>query len=1099
MKQFQGKVPLIMLILLIAVIPLWSGTTGKIAGTVIDKGTGNPLPGANVLIEGTTLGAASDMNGQYSILHVPPGVYNVSVSVIGYTKTTLQDVRVRIDQTARMDVDLEMEAIEGETVTVVAERNIIKDDVATSVVAVTTDQVQQLPVSSVSRVVELQAGVEDGMKIRGSEADESLFLVDGITLRDPRNNQPITSIALSSIKEISIERGGFNAEYGQVRSGIVNVITQDGSKSVYHGNIECKYSPPNKKYFGISPYDINSNWLKPYFDDDVCWTGTRGEDFEDLNANNYWDEGEPFTDKNGDGEWTGWDKYTQRQYPEFIGWDQIAEDRLSDDDPANDVSAYGAQQVFKYETRKQPDYKQPDYDIDVGFGGPVPVVSDMLGDLRFFTTYRRHREMLLVPLSREDYVDYDWSMKVISDMNASTKLTVSSLIGKKYTMQQNWNYNYIKSPNGINDGVVGAITGVGLYSPSSLFGTGMFSLVDIGHKNVAVKLTHLLNAETFYEISLEHIVTDYYGRPPADRDKETLTEVVEGYSVDEAPFGYDYDDALGISGMVFGGFTCKRRDNTQVSATTIKADMTSQINFNNLIKTGAELVYNRLDFDYGEIANYEKERWEQHIDYVAEPIRAAVYVQDKMETKGFIMNAGLRLDYSNANTDWWDVDPYDNTFYSTKYSEDNDYNMKQSTSQWQLSPRLGISHPITVNSKLFFNYGHFKQMPSYETLFQTARASDGRMYTFGDPNLTLAKTISYELGYDHALFNDYLVQIAAFYHDVSDKQTQTQYSAISGLVYQKTTSNDYEDIRGFELTLRKNTGRWWNFFGNYTYQVTTNGHFGRDQVYQNPSEQKRYDEATVNLYQERPSPSPYARFNLTLKTPVDFGPKLANMSLFGGYMMNVLFTWRAGSNRTYNPLNASGIMNNIQETDHYNTILRFSKTINVNKFRIQAFMDITNLFNHKRMSLSNFGARNDDQTLYWQSLHLPPYEVVSEQYDPITGITNQVVKRTEAYDNIPGNDRYGDYRKPGVDYQPMENRGKIDYDTFIGESDVIYYDRSIEQYVQYFDETWIVVDPKRLDKILEDKAYIDMPNADSFTFLNPRQIFFGLRVSFDLN
>jgi outer membrane receptor protein involved in Fe transport len=1071
MKQLREKAVLIILILLGAGIPLWSGTTGKIAGTVTDKETGDPLPGANVIVAGTTLGAAADMNGQYTILQVPPGVYDVTVSVIGYAKTTIQDVRVRIDQTARADFDIEIQEIQFGEITVVAERNIIKDDVATSVVAVTPGEIEALPISNVSSVVDLQAGVESGMRIRGAGADESLFLVDGITLRDPRNNQPITSIALSSIKEVSIERGGFNAEYGQVRSGIVNVVTQDGSKTDYQANMEFKYSPPHKKFLGISPFDVNSNYLRPYYDDEVCWTGTRGEDFEDLNANQYWDEGEPFTDINGDGRWTGWDKYTQRQYPEFVGWNQISEDLLTDSDPTNDVSAYGAQQVFKYETRKQPDYSQPDYDIDAGFGGPVPVVSDKLGDLRFFTTYRRHREMLLVPLSREDYVDYDWSMKLISDLSPSMKLTVSGLIGKRYTMQQNWSYTYIMPYQ-----VVGAIAGSGLYSPSTLFGTGMFSVVDIGHKNIAAKLTHLLSPETFYEVSVEHFIRDYYGRPPRDRDKTTLTEVVDGYFVDEAPYGYDNDDVLGISGMIFGGFTCKRRDNTRVSATTLKADMTSQINFSNLIKTGAEFVYNRLDFDYGEIANYARERYEQHIDYVAEPLRAALYVQDKLETKGFIMNAGLRLDYSNSNTDWWDVDPYDRTFFSAKYSEDNNYSMTESKSQWQLSPRLGISHPITENSKLFFNYGHFKQMPSYETLFQTARATDGRMYTFGDPNLTLAKTISYELGYDHSLFDTYLIQVAAFYHDIYDKQDQTRYTAISGTVYQKTTSNDYQDIRGFELTLRKNAGRWWTFFGNYTYQVTTSGHFGRDQIYQNPSDQKRYDEATVNLYQLRPSPSPYARLNLTLKTPSDFGPEVANLHVLGGYLANILFTWTAGGYRTYNPLNASGITNNVQDTDYLNTILRFSKTFHINKFRIQAFVDINNLFNHKRMSLSNFGGKNDDGVLYWQSLHLP---------------------ESVAYDNIPGHDRYGDYRQPGVAYQPVEGRAIINYETFIGEPGVIYYDKSTGIYMDYNDGAWAPVEKDRINKILDDKAYIDMPNVDSFTFLNPRQIFFGLRVTFD--
>ena len=102
MKQFQSVLSLVLFILLLAAIPLWSGTTGKISGTVIDKTTSEALPNANVMIEGTTLGAATDVEGQFSILHVPPGVYNVSVSVIGYAKNTIKNVRVRIDQTARI-------------------------------------------------------------------------------------------------------------------------------------------------------------------------------------------------------------------------------------------------------------------------------------------------------------------------------------------------------------------------------------------------------------------------------------------------------------------------------------------------------------------------------------------------------------------------------------------------------------------------------------------------------------------------------------------------------------------------------------------------------------------------------------------------------------------------------------------------------------------------------------------------------------------------------------------------------------------------------------------------------------------------------------
>ncbi len=1039
-----------MLFALFAVIlfylPLWSGTTGKIAGTVIDKSTGDPLPGANVLVMGTVLGAAADISGNYTILYVPPGVYTMKVSVIGYTEVVVTDVRVRIDQTARVDVDLEMEAIEGEIVTIVAEKNIIKKDVATSVVAVTNQEIEELPVSNVANVVGLQAGIQNGLEIRGGGSDEALVLMDGVMLRDPRNNQPVSGIALSAIKEISIERGGFNAEYGQVRSGIVNVVTREGSKKNYHGSVELKYSPPHAKYFGISPFDKNSFWLKPYFDDDVCWTGT----------------------DNG-----AWDVYTQRQYFGFEGWNAVSERLMTDNDPTNNLSPQGAQRVLMWETRKEPAYNQPDYNIDAGFGGPVPFVYKALGNLRFFTSFRRYREMLVVPLSRDDYVEYDWTLKLTSDISPSKKLLISAVTGKQYTMQQNWSYNYLRTPE--------TIASLMEDRAGTLFGTGVFSLTDIGHKSISAKFTNMLNKETYYEVSLEHFIRDYYSRPPAHRDI-TLYEILPGYFTDEAPLGYSNANLSGITGMIFGGHNCKRRDNTRASATTFKADLTSQINFSNLVKTGFESVYNDIDFDYGIISSFTENIYDERIQLKVNPIRSAFYLQDKLETKGFIMNAGLRLDYSNSNTDWWNVDPYDQSFFSSRYSSDTSFEMTESKSQWQLSPRLGISHPITENSKLFFNYGHFKQMPSYQTLFQVARATNGSLSGLGDPNLILAKTISYELGYDHTFLNHFLLQVAAFYHDIFDQQNTTLYTSVDGLAYNKTTSNSYEDIRGFELTLRKNRGYWWTFFGNYTYQVSTSGHFGSAEMYEDPSEQKKYDEDTVNLYQERPTPSPYARANLSFYTPDDFGPEWLGIYPLGGYLLNLLVDWRAGGWRTWAPLNPS-VQNNIQETDHFNAILRFGKTFHFNKFKIQVFVDIDNVFNYRRMSLTNFRGEGGDYDLYVASLHFP---------------------ESNAYNCIPGNDRFGDYRKDGVEYQPMFPRGSINFNTDDGDPGVIYYDLKNSRYVEYVEIApgeydWMDVDSRRLYRILKDKAYIDMPNYSSFSFFNPRQIYLGLRISMDLN
>ena len=301
-----------------------------ISGIIRDKASGEPLLGATVIVVGTSLGAASDLEGQYTILYVPPGNYDLQFSFIGYRKTSIEDVRVHIDQTARVDVDMESQSIDLSEMVIVAETKAIKKDVATSVVAVSSKEFIELPVANVSDVVGLQAGIR-GFNIRGGGSDKILFMLNGVTLRDPRNNEAVTKIALSSVKEISVERGGFNAEYGQVQNGVVNVVTYEGSKKVYSGKFQFRYSPPHRKYWNGSPEikdisDPMSYVLRPFFDDAVAWTGT----------------------ENG-----AWDEYTRKQYPIFAGWNEISRLLCTDNNPNNDLTPLGAQRVFEYEIRKK--------------------------------------------------------------------------------------------------------------------------------------------------------------------------------------------------------------------------------------------------------------------------------------------------------------------------------------------------------------------------------------------------------------------------------------------------------------------------------------------------------------------------------------------------------------------------------------------------------------------------------------------------------------------------------------------------------------------------------------------------------------------------
>lgn len=1024
---------------------MFAGTTGKIAGTVVDKNTGQPLVGANVIVFSTSVGAATDMSGQYTILYVPPGTYEVQAWLVGYGKVVVKDVRVHIDQTARVNFELETQVIQGETITVLADRatKAVRPDVATSSVSVTNEELDELPVSNVTDIVGMQAGIKNGVQVRGGSEDAILFLIDGVSMRDPRNNKPLTKIALAAVKEISVERGGFNAEYGQVQSGIVNVVTKEGENN-YFGSLQINWSPPHAKYFQIDGipdvHDENSYWMRPFLDNEVCWTGT-----------------------------DNWDKYTRDQYPSFVGWNAVSEQLLSDDDPTNDLTPLGAQRVFMYETRKKQTHDLADYNIDAGFGGPVPLISDQLGGLKFFTSYRQSRDVLLWAQANPDYRDWDWTMQLISDIKENMKLTITAMTGNLTTLAENWNYdNYPHWPHEIANGTGG-------YAMFNMFSNWAWSVADIGYDAYSAKLTHTLTPRTFYEVSLEHLNRKYDTGPTGLRDTTRNLEVLPGYWVNEYPLGYWPYETVGVlTDIADGAQASLARDNSKTGAITFKAHLTSQVNFHNLVKTGIEVISNDLNLDYGFIKMQSQGRdWANHVNMQVEPIRIGAYIQDKLEANGFTMNAGLRVDYSDSNIDWYDlkVNMYNANFISDRYNDDIEFEMKKSKPQMQISPRLGISHPITENSKLFFNYGHFKQMPQYETLFRISRSNSGSLSQIGDPNLVLAKTVSYELGYDHLIHNTLLLQIAAFYKDISDQQNITIYESINGNSYTLTTSNGYEDIRGLELTLRKSTGDWFTGFLNYTYQASSRGFFGRTEKYEDPAEQARYDEETTNLYQTRPTPTPFARANLSFHTPDQFGPKILWHKILGGWGLNLLLSWEKGGRTTYNPKNVSGIVNNVQYVTSYGSTLRASKTISTKKFSLQFMLDVSNLFNKKYL-------RNTWDQNYLKSLHLP---------------------ESKAYDNIVGKDKIGTYRKPGVEWQPIEYRAQIEGTTPPANDVPIYYEGNTGKYWEVVDGQWLPVSDGKRDKILDDKAYIFNAGPSTYWFLGPRNTTFGIRLSFDLN
>ena len=153
---------LLVILLLITSNLLYSGSSGKIVGKVVDAETGEALIGVNVIVLGTNRGAATDVEGFYQIINIPPGVYNIKFSAIGYNTLQVNKVKVRVDLTTNVDAKLNVEAINVGDVVVTAERPIVEFDRTSTASYIDDEQINQLPVQSLSEIIQIQAGVVAG-------------------------------------------------------------------------------------------------------------------------------------------------------------------------------------------------------------------------------------------------------------------------------------------------------------------------------------------------------------------------------------------------------------------------------------------------------------------------------------------------------------------------------------------------------------------------------------------------------------------------------------------------------------------------------------------------------------------------------------------------------------------------------------------------------------------------------------------------------------------------------------------------------------------------------------------------------------------------
>ncbi|HEY4612355.1 MAG TPA: TonB-dependent receptor, partial [Bacteroidota bacterium] len=237
---------------------------GKLRGTVTDSQSGEPLIGANVIIDGTSLGASSDVNGEYIILSVPPGAFTVKASYIGYASVTVSDVRVSANLTTTQDFQLSSTAIQTREIEVVAERPLIQRNTTNTVRINTQENIESLPIRGLENFLALEAGVveRDGrLYVRGGRAGEVAYFVEGANTTNPINRGTNSqgenvSVIQEAIEEYQLQSGGYTAEFGGGGAGIVRTTIRTGGTDL-KWTLDYQtddFAKPGEEFLGTSAF-----------------------------------------------------------------------------------------------------------------------------------------------------------------------------------------------------------------------------------------------------------------------------------------------------------------------------------------------------------------------------------------------------------------------------------------------------------------------------------------------------------------------------------------------------------------------------------------------------------------------------------------------------------------------------------------------------------------------------------------------------------------------------------------------------------------------------------------------------------------------------
>lgn len=1020
MANVLKNVLVLMLLALFTSASVFAGSTGKIRGKIINKKSKEPVPFAVVQIDGTTMGAQADPSGEYIIINVSPGMYSITATLTGWTSVRTEKVEVRVDATANVDFAMEESIVETEAQIVTAERDLLRVTETADLRQITAESIKNMPVATVAELLKVQVGVVERfgqIHIRGGRSNEVTYVVDGVAVKDPLGGRGAVDQAMNIsnnvVEDLQIIKGGFDAEYGNATSGIINITTKAGSDvtraeleyftdDLGTGILNKNSNNYDRGEFNLSgPDPILANRLLPklginWFADKVFYSVQAAAEKTDGYIS-YKDYFTPTTERG----------FKTRS---ILGLFNL-EDRMQ--------NSYEAQVSVRYEASANIRLNlrfRGSWDNNTTFAWShiyvpsyAPVVTEESATFSASLTHQLDKSTYyVITLSRynrnysvmpgdpnrpgegknpgdflqatqyESYLDRNgngvfdspepfinangdtswawggdfytfgdayaapgglWPL-VSQEANREFRGVDARVVGQKNsstlvdTIFTDWNGNgvvdFYESEQFVDvngDGKWNA--GDILISDTNRNGVYDRSRADITNIDIGEPYTDgdLVLGEPFTDVNLNGVYDagiDIFvmAVDPAVNQDLNRNSKYDGPGdpwLPGTPFRdlngngiYDGKNSVYDAGEPFidlnkngqydrrDGFYDYGSDQWSLyhdrSAVRYTADfkVNKQFSREHEVKTGmnvdihqmdyAELQYPDFPYDGVNDGGGWPDRGVFRDFYHRSPITGAVFLQDRMEYGAMIANIGLRFDFFIQSAELKQNASSDQSLVKTILGSRN-----------RFSPRVGFSYPISDKAKVYFNYGHFNQLPDLNRMYQRATQSSSAAGIIGNENLDYQKTIQYAFGINYILSSDYVLGISGFYKDIFGI-INSQREGTGPLQRQVYQNSDYARTRGFEAELEKNYGHYVQ--GTFTYEYSFA--YGKSS-----SESSNYFDQFYNRsipIQEFPldwDVRHQISLNFAFDVPISDHPKLFGLTLPDNWGANVI--WQFGSGFPYTP------------------------------------------------------------------------------------------------------------------------------------------------------------------------------------------------------